>query len=206
MRIGINGPNGAGKSLLTRELAAYLGYDLVKEPIEQNEYLKFFYDDKDTFSYMGQNAFYAAMFYLMWKTKDIKDIVFDSTFYSNLIYTELLHLEGYMTPEQFALSLDIAREHIKELPPTDIELVLVRPKDILFRNVAMRGRPFEIHEMEYLNFHYDNYYAAARKVYKDFAYPPERVLFLEVSDLKDPKEIARIAGLIKAKVTSLKTE
>jgi len=204
MRIGINGPNGAGKSLLTRELAAYLGYELVKEPIEHNEYLQFFYDDKDTFSYMGQNAFYAAMFYLMWKTKDIANIIFDSTFYSNMIYTELLHLEGYMTPEQYELSLNIAKEHIKQLPPTDLEIVLVRTKDILFRNVAMRGRPFEIHEIEYLNFHYDNYYVSAKKVYKDFAYPDKQLVFLEVNDLKEPKEIERIANLIIEKVNAIK--
>jgi len=204
MRIGINGPNGAGKSLLTRELAAYLGYELVKEPIEHNEYLQFFYDDKDTFSYMGQNAFYAAMFYLMWKTKDIANIIFDSTFYSNMIYTELLHLEGYMTPEQYELSLNIAKEHIKQLPPTDLEIVLVRTKDILFRNVAMRGQPFEIHEIEYLNFHYDNYYVSAKKVYKDFAYPDKQLVFLEVNDLKEPKEIERIANLIIEKVNAIK--
>ncbi|HAK05139.1 MAG TPA: hypothetical protein DCM23_00345 [Firmicutes bacterium] len=202
MRIGINGPNGAGKSLLTRELSSFMKHDIVKEPIEQNEYLRFFYDDKDTFSYMGQNAFYAAMFYLMWKTKDIPDIIFDSTFYSNLIYTELLHLEGYMTPVQYELSLAIAREHIKQLPPTDLEIVLVRSKDILFRNVAMRGRTFEIHEIEYLNFHYDNYYACAKKVYTDFKYPDNKVLFLEVNDLKQPAEIARIARIITEKVAS----
>ena len=203
MRIGINGPNGAGKSLLTGQLAAYFNYDLVKEPIEHNEYLRFFYDDKDTFSYMGQNAFYAAMFLLMWKTKDVADIIYDSTFYSNMIYTELLHLEGYMTPQQYQLSLDIAQQHINELPPTDLEIVLVRTKDILFRNVAMRGRPFEVNEIEYLNFHYDHYYGAAKKVYDYFAYPQDRLMFLEVNDLKDPLEIERIANLILEKQRQL---
>jgi deoxyguanosine kinase len=204
MRIGINGPNGAGKSLLTHSLASYLGYNIGDEPVEQNEYLRFFYDDKDTFSYMGQNAFYAAMFYLMWKTKDVSNIIYDSTFYSNIIYTELLHLEGYMTPGQFELSLAIAKEHIKELPTTDLELVLVRPKDILFRNVAMRGRSFEIHEIDYLNFHYDHYPQAAKKVYKSFNFPKEKLLFLEVNDLKEPKEIARIAELIIKHISNSK--
>lgn len=200
MRIGINGPNGAGKSLLTRQLATFLCYEIVKEPVEHNEYLSYFYEDKDTFSYMGQNAFYAAMFLQMWNTKDKVDVIFDSTFYSNLIYTELLHLEGYMTPAQYELSLAIAREHVKQLPPTDLEIVLVRDKTLLFKHVAQRGRPFEINEINYLNFHYDHYYAAAREVYTKFAFPAEKLLLLEVNDLKDPLEIARIVALIKEKV------
>jgi len=200
MRIGINGPNGAGESLLTRELSAFLGYELVKEPVEHNEYLSYFYEDKDTFSYMGQNAFYAAMFLQMWNTRDKTNVIFDSTFYSNLIYTVLLHREGYMTPAQYELSLAIAREHIAQLPSTDLEIVLVRAKTLLFEHVAHRGRPFEVNEINYLNFHYDHYYDAAREVYAKFNFPKEKLLFLEVNDLKQPAEIARIAELIKTKV------
>ncbi|MFA5481266.1 MAG: deoxynucleoside kinase [Bacilli bacterium] len=200
MRIGINGPIGAGKSLLTAELANYLGYESVKEPVEHNEYLNYFYENKDTFSYMGQNAFYAAMFLLMWKTKEHKNVIFDSTFFSNVIYTQLLHIEGYMKPEQYELSLSIAREHIAQLPPTDLEIILVRDKEKLFANVAERGRLFELNEAKYLNFQYDHYYQAAKSVYQMFNFPLEKLLFLEVNDLKNPTEIARIAELVTEKV------
>lgn len=199
MRLGINGPNGAGKSLLTRQLAAFFNYELIKEPIEKNEYLNFFYENKDLFSYLGQNAFYAAMFTLMWNHKDQKNVIFDSTFYSNIIYTKLLHLAGYMNEHQYQLSLDIAKQHIRHLPKLDLEIIIKRPKDVLFQNVHHRNREMEQGQDNYLNFHFDNYYPVAQAVYREFGIPQKNILMIEVGDLKDLNEIQRIARLIETR-------
>lgn len=205
MKLGIIGPNGAGKSLLSRKLAAYYGYKLVEEPVANNPYLPYFYNDKETFSLLAQNAFYSALFLLMWQTKDEKDVIYDSTLHSNLVYTELLRLEGFMTAKEVALTYAIGDEHIKRLPPLDLEIILVRTTEELFKNVRKRGRAIEKGQEEYLNFHYANYYPAIRRILKNYKFPDKKILFLELSDMEEPKEFARIVSVIeKAYADSLK--
>jgi len=205
MKLGIIGPNGAGKSLLSRKLAAYYGNKLVEEPVANNPYLPYFYNDKETFSLLAQNAFYSALFLLMWQTKDEKNVIYDSTLHSNLVYTELLRLEGYMTAMEVALTYAIADEHIKRLPPLDLEIILVRTTEELFKNVRKRGRSIEKGQEVYLNFHYANYYHVIRRILKNYKFPENKVLFLEIGDMEDPKEFARIVSVIeKAYADSLK--
>jgi len=157
MRIGIIGPIGVGKSLLARKLAEYYHCPMVEEPVEKNEYLPYFYQDKETFAMLSQNAFYSALFLLMWKTKDLPNVVCDSTLFSNLVFTELLRLDGTMNAMEVALTYAIADEHLKRLPDLDLQIVLVRDKAQLFENVRKRGRDIEQGQEDYLNFHYDNY-------------------------------------------------
>ena len=85
MRIGILGPIGSGKSTLAKMLADFYHYPLLEEPVEKNPYLPYFYEDKETFALLSQNAFYSALFLLMWKTKDLPHVICDSTLYSKEI-------------------------------------------------------------------------------------------------------------------------
>jgi deoxyadenosine/deoxycytidine kinase len=204
MRIGIIGPNGAGKSLLSKKLSDYYRCALVKEPVETNPYLPYFYNDKDTFSFLAQNAFYSALFLLMWQTKDEKNVVYDSTLYSNLVYTELLRLEGYMSAMQVALTYAIADEHLKKMPPLDFEIVIVRRKDALFKNVAKRGRSIEKGQEDYLNFHYDHYYNVIRGIYRNYHVPANKVMFLEIGDMEQTEEFASIIKAIEEKFVQSK--
>ncbi|MCX5775817.1 MAG: deoxynucleoside kinase [Firmicutes bacterium] len=205
MKLGIIGPNGAGKSLLSRKLATYYHCKLVEEPVANNPYLPYFYNDKETFSLLAQNAFYSALFLLMWQTKDEKDIIYDSTLHSNLVYTELIRLEGFLTATEVALTYAIADEHIKRLPELDLQIIIVRSTEALFKNVHKRGREIEKGQEEYLNFHYANYYPAIRRILKNYKFPEKKTLFLEIDDMEVPAEFARIVSVIeKAYLDSLK--
>ena len=62
MRIGIIGPIGCGKSKLSQKLADYYQAALVEEPVEKNEFLPLFYQDKEMFALLSQNAFYSSLF------------------------------------------------------------------------------------------------------------------------------------------------
>jgi len=166
MRIGIIGPIGSGKSTLTKKLAGHFHCPMVEEPVEKNEYLPYFYKDKETFAMLSQNAFYSSLFLMMWKTKDISDLVCDSTLFSNLVFTELLRLEGMMTAMEVALTYAIADEHLKRLPDVDVHIVIVRRTEQLFENVRRRGRDIEKGQQEYLTFHYANYYDVLRRIFK----------------------------------------
>ena len=198
MRIGILGPIGSGKSTLAKMLSDFYKYPLLEEPVEKNPYLRYFYEDKETFALLSQNAFYSALFLLMWKTKDLPHVICDSTLYSNLVFAEMLRLEGFMTATEVALTYAIADAHLKRLPDLDMQVILVRPKDELFRYVRKRGRTIEKGQEDYLNFHYDNYYDVLKRIFKNYKVQASKVLYVELQDIHDPKEFQRVRLAIEA--------
>lgn len=197
MRIGIIGPIGVGKSKIAKQLADHYGWPMLDEPVVSNEYLPYFYADKKTFAMLSQNAFYSAMFLEMWKLKDEVDLICDSTVYSNLVFTELLRLEGFMTASEVALTYAIADEHLKRIPDLDLQVVLMRSNEALFKNVRQRDRTIEKGQEEYLTFHYNNYYKVLRRLYDHYHVSEKKVLWLPVGDLNDEKEFARVIGEIE---------
>jgi len=203
MRIGIIGPIGSGKSTLSKLLSEHYKVPMVAEPVEKNEYLPLFYEDKKTFALLSQNAFYSSLFLLMWNSKDIKSCIFDSTLFSNLVFTELLRLEGIMSAYEVALTYAIADEHLKRLPDVDIHLVLVRSEEQLFENVKKRGRDIEKDQYDYLKFHYKNYFDVLDRIFKNYQVPQEKILYLNIGDMFEEKEFHRIHSLIEERYAKL---
>ncbi len=204
MRIGIIGPIGSGKSLLSKKLAKHYQSALIEEPVEKNEYLPYFYQDKQTFAMLSQNAFYSSLFLLMWKTKELENIVCDSTLYSNLVFTELLRLDGTMSAMEVALTYAIADEHLKRIPDVDLHVVIMRETDQLFENVRKRGRIIEQDQHDYLTFHYAYYYDVLRRIFKNYRVPENKILWLPINDMNDPVEFKRITDEIEQKYAALK--
>lgn len=206
MRIGIIGPIGSGKSTLSKMLSEYYDIPLIEEPVEKNEYLPLFYEDKETFALLSQNAFYSSLFLLMWKTRHQPACVCDSTLFSNLVFTELLRLEGIMSAYEVALTYAIADEHLKRLPDVDIHLVLVKEEEDLFDNVRKRGRDMEKDQIDYLKFHYKNYYDVLERIYKNYQVPTEKILYLKYDDVYDEEEFHRVRGVIEEFYNNLPQE
>ena len=206
MRIGIIGPIGCGKSTLSKLLSDYYQVPLIEEPVEKNEFLPLFYEDKETFALLSQNAFYSSLFLLMWRTRNEKACVCDSTLFSNLVFTELLRLEGIMSAYEVALTYAIADEHLKRIPDVDIHLVIVRKEDQLFKNVRKRGREIEKDQHDYLKFHYANYYDVLDRIFKTYKVPKEKILYLEVDDMFQGEEFEMIINKIEKRYKSLKEQ
>ena len=204
MRLGIIGPIGCGKSTLSKLLSDHYNSPLIEEPVEKNEFLPLFYEDKETFALLSQNAFYSSLFLLMWKTRNEPKCVCDSTLFSNLVFTELLRLEGIMSAYEVALTYAIADEHLKRIPDLDIYIVIVRNEDQLFKNVRKRGRDIEKDQEDYLKFHYKNYYDVLKRIFKSYKVPLDKILYLEVDDMFQGEEFDRIIKAIEDKYHTLK--
>jgi len=206
MRIGIIGPIGCGKSTLSKLLSEHYSVPLIEEPVENNEFLPLFYDDKETFALLSQNAFYSSLFLLMWKTRNEKACICDSTLFSNLVFTELLRLEGIMSAYEVALTYAIADEHLKRIPDVDIHVVIVRGEKQLFENVRKRGRDMEKDQEDYLKFHYANYYDVLDRIFRTYKVPKEKILYLEVDDMFQGKEFEMIIKKIEDRYQELKAK
>lgn len=197
MRIGIIGPIGSGKSTLSKLLSEHYNVPLIEEPVEKNEFLPLFYENKEMFALLSQNAFYSSLFLLMWKSRHEQSCIFDSTLFSNLVFTELLRLEGIMSAYEVALTYAIADEHLKRLPDVDIHVVLVNEEEELFNNVRKRGREMEQDQIEYLEFHYRNYNEVLDRIFKNYQVPQEKILYLKMSDIFVKDEFNRVINVIE---------
>ena len=197
MRIGIIGPIGSGKSTLSKLLSDHYNVPLIEEPVEKNEFLPLFYENKEMFALLSQNAFYSSLFLLMWRSRHEKSCICDSTLFSNLVFTELLRLEGIMSAYEVALTYAIADEHLKRLPDVDIHVVLVNDEEQLFENVRKRGRAIEKDQEEYLTFHYRNYYDVLDRIFKNYQVPQEKILYLKMSDVYVKDEFNRVVNVIE---------
>ncbi|MBN2504386.1 MAG: deoxynucleoside kinase [Bacilli bacterium] len=203
MRIGIIGPIGSGKTTLSQKLAKHYNAALVEEPVEKNEFLPLFYQDKERFALLSQNAFYSSLFLLMWKTRDLENVVCDSTLFSNLVFTELLRLEGIMSAMEVALTYAIADQHLLRLPDVDLHIVIMRRTEQLYENVRRRGREIEKDQQDYLTFHYANYYEVLKRIFKTYKVPEKKILYLEIEDMEQPEEFEQIVRTIDEKYNSL---
>lgn len=204
MRIGIIGPTGAGKSLLATKVAAYYQATLVEEPVAKSPYLPVFYLNKERMSFIAQNAFYSELFILLYKQRHNENIVIDSTMFSNLVFSEQLHGEGYMDDHQLELVYRIAEEGLRHLPPLDIHIVISRRTDQLVANVHKRGRDIEKGQDEYLAKHNANYYPTLERIYARYKVNGRSVLWLPIEDMEDPREFDAIIAKIDDRYRQLK--
>ncbi|HKM11120.1 MAG: deoxynucleoside kinase [Bacilli bacterium] len=188
MRIGVIGPIGAGKSLLASKLAAYFHAQLVEEPVATSPFLAIYYQNIKEVSFVAQNFFYGELFLRLHAEENNQNVITDSTLFSNLVFAEILQLQGLMNAHQVALTYeicDLCRHHVQ---PLDLEIVIVRSKAQLFKNVYRRSRDVEKGQEDYLNFHYQHYYALLDKIYSHYHLPKSKILYLDPGDMNDPAQ------------------
>ena len=150
--IGVSGIIGVGKSTLTENLGKAMGYKVLKEPVETNEYLDKFYKD------MGKYSFPMQIYLLNHRFKQHQQMVWssentiqDRTIYEDVIFAKMLKEDGLMEDLDFKTYCQLFNNMTNFLHRPDVIIYLnVEPEEALMR-VKTRSRDCETDlPLEYL--------------------------------------------------------
>lgn len=178
--IAICGNIGSGKTTLTEKLAKHYGWTPLVESVEDNPYLRDFYED------MARWAFHVQIYFLNSRFKQVNDIrdkeyttVQDRTIYEDAyIFAANLHKSGFITDRDYQSYLDIFNSMIAFVPPPDLLIYLRADIPKLVHQIQKRGRDYEyairIDYLRNLNEHYEEWISG---------YNLGRLLVIDVNDL-----------------------
>lgn len=141
--IAVEGPIGVGKTTLSHAIAEAQQFQLLKEIVEENPFLKKFYDDIEAWSFQTE------MFFLCNRYKQLSDIkkdlqkqgkpvVADYHIFKNLIFAQrTLEQEEYKKYEE------IFRILTRDMMMPNVVVYLHASQETLMERIALRGREFE---------------------------------------------------------------
>jgi deoxyadenosine/deoxycytidine kinase len=161
--IAVCGNIGSGKTTLTEKLARHYGWNPLYESVENNPYLRDFYQD------MTKWAFHVQIYFLNSRFKQINDIygsgkptIQDRTIYEDAyIFAANLHQNGHISDRDYQSYLDIFNSMIRFVKPPDLLIYLKADIPKLVSQIEKRGRDFEysisIDYLRKLNKHYETW-------------------------------------------------
>lgn len=141
--IAVEGPIGVGKTTLSNAVAKTQRYQLLKEIVEENPFLKKFYDDIEAWSFQTE------MFFLCNRYKQLSDIkkemqqsqtpvVADYHVFKNLIFAQRsLEQSDYKKYEEIFQILT------RDMTMPNVVVYLYASQETLMKRIALRGRDFE---------------------------------------------------------------
>jgi deoxyadenosine/deoxycytidine kinase len=138
--IAVEGPIGVGKTALARRLASEFGARLILEQVDDNPFLRRFYEDP------GKHAFQTQLFFLLERYRQQKELaaagspaaVADYLFAKDGIFAGLTLL-----PEELGLYQQIFGLLDRQLPRPDLVIYLEARTEVLIRRLKKRDRDFE---------------------------------------------------------------
>ena len=163
--IAVCGNIGSGKTTLTAKLARHYGWQALFEAVDENPYLRDFYQD------MNRWAFHVQIFFLNTRFKQVHEIrsserttVQDRTIYEDAhIFALNLHRSGFISERDYQSYLDLFNSMINFVKPPDLLIYLKADIPILVGQIEKRGRDYEYSiKLEYLrnlNEHYEAWIA-----------------------------------------------
>jgi deoxyadenosine/deoxycytidine kinase len=163
MHLAITGNIGAGKTTLATLLAGHFGWEVLYEAVEDNPYLKDFYED------MPRWAFHTQVFFLNSRFKQVHQIhqrphsvIQDRTIYEDAyIFATHLYTSGIMPRRDFANYMALFHSMSSLVRPPDLMIYLKADLPKLTHQIRLRNRDYERNLSEdylrNLNAHYENW-------------------------------------------------
>jgi deoxyadenosine/deoxycytidine kinase len=143
--IAVCGNIGSGKTSLTEKLAKHYGWNPLYESVDNNPYLRDFYQD------MSKWAFHVQIFFLNSRFRQVNEIhgntkptIQDRTIYEDAyIFAANLHQSGHMSDRDYTNYMEIFQSMITFVKPPDLLIYLKASVPKLVRQIEKRGRDFE---------------------------------------------------------------
>jgi deoxyadenosine/deoxycytidine kinase len=191
--IAVCGNIGSGKTTLTEKLSRHYGWNPLFESVEDNPYLRDFYQD------MTKWAFHVQIYFLNSRFRQVNEIkgsnkptIQDRTIYEDAyIFAENLHQSGNMTDRDYQSYLDIFHSMISLVKPPDLLIYLKADIPKLVRQIEKRGRDFEYSiRLDYL-----------RKLNKNYerwinSYKDGRLLVIDVNQIDFVENIDDFSDIV----------
>ena len=186
--IGISGLIGAGKTTLATALGKELKLPVYYEPVDENEYLADFYEDKAKYSFPLQiyllNKRFRQHQQIIWRGGGVQD----RTIYEDSVFAKMLHESNLMSERDYRTYVELFANMSNFMrKPTLIVYLDVSPEESL-RRIEMRNRDVESDiPLSYLQ--------ALRLAYEEFIQDISRVIpviRVDYSKFRTVEEMARV--------------
>jgi deoxyadenosine/deoxycytidine kinase len=203
MHIAIVGNIGAGKTTLAQKLSQHFKWDLFLEAVENNPYLKDFYED------MPRWAFHLQIYFLNSRFQQVKQInestrpiIQDRTIYEDAyIFARNLHQSGLMSQRDYDNYYGIFQSIISNVKAPDLMIYLKADLPKLIGQIEKRGRDYEnnirLDYLRHLNEHYDAWMKS---------YDLGKLLVIDVNKLdfvSNPEDLGYIINKIQVELFGL---
>ncbi|NBP70021.1 MAG: deoxynucleoside kinase [Cytophagia bacterium] len=192
--IAIAGNIGCGKTTLAGKLGKHYGWQILYESVDDNPYLRDFYED------MKRWAFHLQIYFLNSRFKQINDIrstckvtVQDRTIYEDAyIFAANLHKSGHINERDYKSYLDIFQSMVRFVQPPDLLIYLRADIPKLVEQIQKRGRDYEnairLDYLKTLNEHYEEWISS---------YSDGKLLIIDVNNMNFVDNIDDFAFIIQ---------
>jgi len=194
MHVGIAGNIGSGKTTLAKMLGKQFGWEVLLESVEDNPYLKDFYEDMDRWSFHLQVFFLNSRFNQVARIRSTKNgSIQDRTIYEDCeIFAKNLFQSGHLTERDYSNYLELYTSMIKHVEAPDLLIYLKADIPKLVANIQKRGRSYEelirIEYLKHLNERYDDWIGN---------YKEGKVLTIDVNNLDFVERIEDFAAIVE---------
>ena len=163
MHVAIAGNIGSGKTTFAKKLGKQFNWDVQLESVDDNPYLKDFYEDMKRWSFHLQVYFLNSRFNQVAKIKEsATGTIQDRTIYEDCyIFAANLYKSGYIDERDYNNYLELFKSMIKHVTAPDLLIYLKADIPKLVANIQKRGRDYEelirIEYLKNLNEHYEEW-------------------------------------------------
>ena len=201
--IAVSGNIGAGKTTLTEKLAKHYGWTQELESVDENPYLREFYEDMEKWSFHLQVYFLNSRFQQIQRLRaGDKVVIQDRTIYEDAhIFAKSLYGSGKFTEKDYHTYLGLYNSMIAYVNAPDLLIYLKADIPRLVANIEKRGRVYEnairLDYLKNLNRHYEEWI-------RD--YDHGKLLTINVNNLdfvENTEDFSYIVQLIDRELTGL---
>ncbi|MES2730688.1 MAG: deoxynucleoside kinase [Bacteroidota bacterium] len=200
MHIAITGNIGAGKTTLAALLGKHFGWDVFYEVVEENPYLKDFYEDMSRWAFHTQVFFLNSRFQQVSKISESqRGIVQDRTIYEDAhIFAKNLYTSGIMPQRDFDNYTALFHSMSSLVKPPDLIIYLKADLPKLLHQIQLRNREYERNlSPEYLRNLNDHYESWTQH------YDHSKLLVVDANQLDFVHNPADLATIIRKVETAL---